>query len=161
MRKLLILAVIMILAAFFVAQTDYGAENAGRHGSDEVVSTSAADDAILRRASEEWRDAYNAKDAARVASLYTEDGYYVSAHISAHGREAIRGYFQRGIDAGGHIEAVQILETHSDGRLAYTVGTYDANNAGQKVSGRILLVLVKRGDHWLIAAHQVVVPDQP
>jgi len=122
---------------------------------------SAASERITRRISEEWKDAYNSGNAARVASLYTEDGHYLSAHIRAHGREAIRSYFQRGIDAGGHIDAIRVQEARSDGKLAYAIGTYEATNAGQRVDGRILVVLEKRGGDWLIAAHEVVVRDQP
>ena len=36
-----------------------------------------------------------------VASLHTEDGNYASGHIAAHGREWIRTYFQRGVNAWG------------------------------------------------------------
>jgi len=122
---------------------------------------SGADDSSLRRVAEDWREAYNAGDAPRVAALYTEDGQYLSAHVGARGREAIRAYFQRGIDAGGHIEAIRVLASRSDGTLAYATGTYEANNAGQKVDGRILLVLEKCGERWSIAAHEVVVRDQP
>jgi uncharacterized protein (TIGR02246 family) len=136
-------------------------QNSSLRESIKAVSPVADDDAALRRVSEEWMAAYNAKDAARVASLYIDGGYYLSAHVLAHGREAIRAYFQKGIDAGGHIEAIHILETHSDAKLAYSLGRYEANNAGQKVDGRILLVLERRGDRWLIAAHEVVVRDQP
>jgi len=122
---------------------------------------SGVDDPALRRVAEDWRVAYNSGDAPRVAALYTEDGQYLSAHVGARGREAIRAYFQRGIDAGGHVEAIRVLESRSDGTLAYATGTYEANNAGQEVDGRIVLVLEKCGEHWLIAAHEVVVRDQP
>ena len=33
-------------------------------------------------------------DAAKVVSLYSDDGYYLSAHILAHGREAILAYWR-------------------------------------------------------------------
>ena len=122
---------------------------------------SAADDATFRGVAQAWKDAYNAGDAARVASLYAEDGQYLSAHVAARGREAIQAYFQRGIAAGGHLDAVTVLESGSDGSLAYAAGTYAADNAGQKVDGRILLVLRRCGDAWLVVAHEVVVRDQP
>jgi uncharacterized protein (TIGR02246 family) len=122
---------------------------------------SAADAAAIRGVAQAWKDAYNAGDSARVASLYAEDGQYLSAHVAARGREAIQAYFQRGIAGGGHIDAVTVLDSGSDGTLAYAAGTYAANNAGQKVDGRILLVLRRCEDAWLIVAHEVVVRDQP
>ena len=122
---------------------------------------SEADDSSLGNIATRWRDAYNSGDAQRVASLYTPEGQYLSAHVHARGREAVRAYFQRGIDAGGHIDGIRVIDSRSDGTLAYAVGTYEADNAGQRVDGRILLVLEKRDQDWLIVAHEVVVRDQP
>jgi uncharacterized protein (TIGR02246 family) len=109
----------------------------------------------------EWKAAYNAKDAAAVASLYTPDAYYVSAHVVAHGRPEIQAYFQRGIDAGGSIDAIQILSSGQSGDLAYWVGTYEATNAGQKVRGRNVVIVRKVRERWLIVAHESAVADQP
>lgn len=115
----------------------------------------------LEGIAEEWKTFYNAGDASKVASLYTEDAYYLSAHILAHGREAIKAYWQRGIAAGGHIDFIKPLATFSSGELGYSAGTYQATNAGTTVDGRILLVLRKVKGKWLIAAHETVVRDQP
>jgi hypothetical protein len=52
----------------------------------------SADEAAIRQISEDWIRFYNAGDAAKVAALYTDDGYYLSAHILAHGRQAIEAY---------------------------------------------------------------------
>ncbi len=121
---------------------------------------SAGDEALTRIATD-WQNAYNGGDAAKVASLYTKDGYYLSAHILAHGRDAIEAYWRRGIAAGGHIDFIKVLTVFQSGDLGYTVGTYQATNAGTTVDGRILLVLRKIGDRWRIAAHETVVRDQP
>jgi uncharacterized protein (TIGR02246 family) len=126
-----------------------------------VERPSAADEAALRDVARAWQEAYNAGDAPRVASLYAEDGQYLSAHVAARGREAIRAYFQRGIDAGGRIEAITVTDSGASGTLAWATGTYAASNAGQKVDGRIVLVLRKCAGGWLIVAHEVVVRDQP
>lgn len=125
--------------------------------SDAVRST----DQALLKVAEEWRAAYNAKDAAAVAALYALDAYYVSAHVVAHGREEIQAYFQRGIDAGGHIDTIRILSSGQSGDLAYWVGTYEATNAGQSVRGRNVVALRKVRDRWLMVAHETVVADQP
>ena len=115
----------------------------------------------LLKVAEEWRAAYNAKDAAAVASLYAPDAYYVSAHVVAHGRPEIQAYFQRGIHAGGSIDAIRILSSGQSGDLAYWVGTYEATNAGHKVRGRNVVALRKVRAKWLMVAHQSVVADQP
>ena len=128
------------------------------HGGT-IVSKSAVD-ADFQNLPERWKDAYNSKDAAKVASLYAPDAYYLSAHVAAHGRDQIRAYFQRGMDAGGHIDAIDILASRASGNLAYSVGIYHANNAGQKVNGRLVVVAEKIEGKWLIVAHESVVPDQ-
>jgi uncharacterized protein (TIGR02246 family) len=124
----------------------------------QVVSMT---DQAVRRVADDWKAAYNSKDAAAVASLYAPDAYYVSAHVVAQGRVEIQTYFQRGIDAGGHIDDIRVLASSHSGELAYTVGTYEATNGGQKVRGRNVVVLRNIGGKWLMVAHESVVADQP
>jgi uncharacterized protein (TIGR02246 family) len=121
----------------------------------------SADEAAIRQISEDWIRLYNAGDATKVAALYTDDGYYLSAHILAHGRQAIEAYWERGIKAGGHIDFIKPLTLYYTGDLAYCAGTYQATNAGVTVDGRILIVLRKVNGKWLMAAHETVVRDQP
>jgi ketosteroid isomerase-like protein len=121
----------------------------------------SADEVAIRQISEDWIRFYNAGDAAKVAALYTNDGYYLSAHILAHGRQAIQAYWERGIKAGGHIDFIKPLRLYYAGDLAYCAGVYQATNAGVTVDGRILIVLRKVNGKWLMAAHETVVRDQP
>ena len=121
----------------------------------------SADEAAIRQVSEDWIRFYNSGVAAKVAALYTDDGYYLSAHILAHGKPAIEAYWERGIKAGGHIDFIKPLTLYYTGDLAYCAGTYQATNAGVTVDGRILIVLRKVNGKWLMAAHETVVRDQP
>ena len=121
----------------------------------------SADEVAIRHVPEDWIRFYNAGDAAKVAALYTEDGYYLSAHILAHGRQAIEAYWERGIKAGGHLDFIRPFTIYLKGDLAYCAGTYQATNAGVTVDGRILIVLRKVDGKWLMAAHETVVRDQP
>lgn len=118
-------------------------------------------DAAFTQLAGAWKDAYNRKDAPGVAALYAEDGTYLSAHVLARGRSEIQAYFQRGMDAGGHVDAIRIVESARGCDLGYAWGTYEATNSGQKVDGRILIGLKKVKGQWLFAAHEVVVRDQP
>ncbi|MGP6158960.1 MAG: YybH family protein [Vulcanimicrobiaceae bacterium] len=128
------------------------------HGAEPQIS---ADESAIRQVSEDWIRFYNAGDAAKVAALYTDDGYYLSAHILAQGRQAIEAYWERGIQAGGHIDFIKPLTLYYTGDLAYCAGTYQATNAGVTVDGRILIVLRKVSGKWLMAAHETVVRVQP
>lgn len=100
----------------------------------------SAEEAAIRQISEDWIRFYNAGDAAKIAALYTEDGYYLSAHILARGRQAIESFWERGIQARGRIDLVKVLTLYYTRELAYSVGTYQATNAGVTVDGRILIV---------------------
>ena len=121
----------------------------------------SADEAAIRQIPEDWIRFYNAGDAVKVAALYTDNGYYLSAHILARGRRAIQAYWERGIKASGHIDFIKPLTIYSTGDLAYCAGTYQATNAGVTVDGRILIVLRKVNGKWLMAKHETVVRDQP
>jgi ketosteroid isomerase-like protein len=120
------------------------------------------DEAAIRHIAERWKEGYNGGNAADVASLYEENAFYLTQHFVTgilHGRTAIKAYVQRGVDAGYHIDSIDILSSECSGKLAYTVGRYEATNAGQKAVGVNLVVLKKTGKKWLIAAHEAAVPD--
>jgi ketosteroid isomerase-like protein len=108
-----------------------------------------------------WIARYNAGDAAGVARLYEENGYYASAHILAHGREAIERYWARGIAAGGHIDFIRPVEVRVEGDFGYLLGKYQATNAGKTVDGRIIIIAKRDKGGWMIAVHETVVRDQP
>jgi ketosteroid isomerase-like protein len=107
-----------------------------------------------------WMQAYNDNDSATLASMYSEDAEYISAHVAglvAHGRNRIISNFQRGIRLGGHIDAVSILSIQASCDLATLVCKYEATNGGVKVSGRNLLVVRRVNNNWLIVLHMTVV----
>jgi uncharacterized protein (TIGR02246 family) len=123
-----------------------------------------SDEQQVRQISQSWMESYNRKDAAATAALYASDAYYVSQHVRGgiiQGHDALQANIQRGIDGGGHIDSVEILTLAISGDMAYSVGTYHATNAGQKVTGRNIVVCRKVDGKWLIIAHTSVVPEQP
>jgi uncharacterized protein (TIGR02246 family) len=122
------------------------------------------DEQQIRQIPQIWMEAYNHNDAAAATALYADDGYYVSQHLSTgiiQGREAIKANIQRGIDSGGHVDSIEVLTIAISGDMAYSVGTYQATNAGLKVTGRNIVVCRKINGKWLIVAHTSVVPEQP
>jgi ketosteroid isomerase-like protein len=126
-----------------------------------AAQTDSEDRKFMIALADQWVARYNAGDAAGVAALYTDEGYYVSAHVLAHGRKAIEEYLARGIKGGGHLDFVKPVEIYVEGNLGYFLGRYQATNAGVTVDGRILIVGKRVGGGWMIAAHQTVVRDQP
>ncbi len=116
--------------------------------------------AEFRQLAERWIAAYNGTDANALAPLYAEDAQYISGHVPglvADGRKQVIANFQKGMSAGGHIDSLELLSASQSCDLANVLCRYDANNSGQKASGRTLLILRKIGGRWLIALHMTVV----
>jgi uncharacterized protein (TIGR02246 family) len=120
------------------------------------------DETALRQVSVQWKDAYNNKDAARVASLYTDDAYYLTQHFVdgiVHPRANIQAYVQRGVDAGYLVDSIEILVLTCVGDLSYTITRYRSTNGPDKAMGVNLVVLRKLEGKWRIVAHEAAVPD--
>jgi uncharacterized protein (TIGR02246 family) len=116
----------------------------------------------LQRTTNEWMKAYNANDAVKLASFYTEDADYVSPHVKGlilHGREQILQNFRRAIAGGGHLDSVVVERSGSSCDLAYLVCSYHATNSGMAVHGKNVLVMKKVGERWLIVTHASIVKD--
>lgn len=120
------------------------------------------DERAVRQVAEDWRKGYNAGDAAKVAGLYAVDAYYLTQHFVSgilHGREEMKAYVQRGIDAKYRIDSIEVITASCSADLAYTVGRYLATNGGEKAMGVNLVVLRRVAGKWMIVAHEAAVPD--
>lgn len=121
-----------------------------------------ADDAAIREIAERWKDGYNDGQAAGVASLYTEDAYYLTQHFATgivHGRDAIQAYVQHGVNAKYHIDSIQTIALTCSGDFAYSVTRYESTNGGEKAFGVNIVVLKRISGRWLIVAHESAVPE--
>jgi ketosteroid isomerase-like protein len=126
--------------------------------SHAVVRDSSS--AEFEHIAQQWVVAYNGTDANALAPLYTEDARYISGHVPglvADGRDRVIANFQKGMKSGGHLDGLEILSVTQSCDLATVLCRYKANNSGQKVSGRTLLILRRMGGKWLIALHMTVV----
>lgn len=129
-------------------------------GQVKTESDNGALLAELKTNTEEWKEAYNSRNAQNLVPLYTEDAKYISSHVSgleAIGRAKLIANFQNGMNMGGHIDTIEILSMNISCDLATLVCKYQANNSGQIVEGRNLLVLRNINGKWLIAIHMTVV----
>ena len=110
-----------------------------------VISLPLAFDRVLRDYEAAWRDG----DGARLAALFTEDGFAVqSGSPIRHGRAAIAG----GITKPGGALQLTAYAYSSSGNVAYIVGGYRyPTTVG--AGGRFVLALQAGPDgRWLIAA---------
>ena len=116
----------------------------------------------MKQIAEDWKDGYNQGDARKVAALYTADAYYLTQHFITgivHGRSEIQAYVQRGVDAGYHLDSIEILAMDCSTDLSYSIARYQSTNAGQKAFGVNVVVAKRNGDKWFIVAHESAVPD--
>lgn len=120
------------------------------------------DDQAIRSIAQQWIDFYNQGKAEKVASLYTEDAYYLTQHFAdgvVHSRPMIEAYVQRGVDARYYIDSIEVLATSCASDFAYAITRYHSTNGLQKAMGVNLVVLRKVSGSWLIVAHEAAVPD--
>lgn len=158
MKRLLLASVILISSAAAQTQKKVPPPVPAAHDGCTIEGA----DQAAKEIAQAWKNGYNRGDAASVAALYSEDAYYLTQHFVTgivRGRGRIRAYVQRGVDAGYHIDAIQILSTDCSGELAYTIGRYESTNASHKAFGVNLVVLKKIGKDWRIVAHEAAVPD--
>jgi uncharacterized protein (TIGR02246 family) len=154
-----VLLVVLLLTGLAASQST--PVNPGPASTAQAGCTSS-DEAAVRQVSVQWKDAYNGRDAARVASLYTEDAYYLTQHFVdgiVHPRTNIQAYVQRGVDAGYLVDSIEILALTCVGDLSYTITRYRSTNGSDKAMGVNLVVLRKLEGKWRIVAHEAAVPD--
>jgi ketosteroid isomerase-like protein len=146
-RTITVLVIAIIAAPFVAGQDDCRRDSLGLAG-------------MFSARTEQWKDAYNSKDASNLIPLYTPDAQYISSHVYglvANGREKLIANFQNGMNMGGHIDLVEIIRMDVSCGLATLLCKYQATNSGVTVAGRNLLILRKVGSDWLIVLHMTVV----
>lgn len=113
----------------------------------------------IAKVREAWIAAYNAKDAAKVASLYSENAVYATMVGVAKGRQQIQAALQKEMDSGTQLLSVSPDGGGASGAMAWEEGSYEGkvNNATQ--TGRFLVVLKKSGGEWRLESHNAVVPQ--
>jgi len=116
-------------------------------GGTKAAGGSSPDDVRQR-----WVAAANAKDAAGLAALYTEDAVLMPTNMaSVKGRTAIQSSWKSMLDQGAHDVAL----TKTGGAMAsdwgYEVGTYSAMFGSSPDKGKYMLSLKKGKDgKWMI-----------
>jgi ketosteroid isomerase-like protein len=142
-------------ALFLFASTALALPLHGR-SEDQTDSTDQEFSSIAAR----WLVAYNGTDPSALTPFYAPHAQYISGHVKglvADGRDAVIANFAKGMRLGGHLDAMTILDVHRSCDQAVVLCQYEANNSGQRVSGRTLLVLEKHKSTWLIVLHMTVV----
>ena len=109
-------------------------------------------DPALTKVAEAFTAAFNAKDAAKVAALYTEDATFMPPNEPmVSGRANIQAWFQKGMDDG--FSDLRLMPTESSTRtgLGFEAGTYTIAFKGGTDKGKYVEVFKQVGGQWRIA----------
>src|SRR5438874_4447817 len=129
----------------------------------------AADEAVhnaLRQVKATMTKALNDRDVDTIVANVSPDIIFTTMNGDAvHGRDGIRAYFNKMMNAPGHIvknvntsfEADALTTLYSGGNVGIAYGSSHDHyelTTGQKfdINGRWTCTLVKQGDKWLIAS---------
>lgn len=106
-----------------------------------------------------WKAAYDANDNVAVAKLYAPDAilHGTRSRTLTVGREAITKYFTIVVGTGNKVEFVekQLIVVNDATVVAVGFNDFMRNREGKLVPepARFTMVLVKRGNDWLIVHH--------
>lgn len=103
--------------------------------------------------------AFNARDPAALAALYTEDAVLMPPNdLQVQGSEAIQSWFDQALPRLGAIR-LWPTATRVDGDLALQVGRFQMTpnspvpgSTGGERAGKYVLVLTRAGPRWAICA---------
>lgn len=98
-----------------------------------------------------WEEAFNAADAAKLASFYMDDARLLPPNAPlAQGKAAIEKTFHDMLGTGGVKGTLNELEATAAGDVGYSVGTYEMKDAQGAVvdRGKYIGVLRKVGNDW-------------
>ena len=102
----------------------------------------------------EWMNAYNKKDAATIAQMYTEDAVLSNAAWTASGRSAIQDSLSKEFAADIlKFTAITVDESQRVGDLNYSRGAYTADMKGLPVNGHWVIVSKCQGQKCLAMIH--------
>jgi ketosteroid isomerase-like protein len=117
-------------------------------------------DPRVTKLAKQWEAAYNAKDPAKVAMQYAEDGIVNPPNQSAvRGRAAIQNWAK---ETMGVFTSITLTPAESaiSGNIGYEAGTYSGTMASGSDKGKYVVVLKRVGAQWLIA-HDIFNSDMP
>lgn len=139
MRNMLLILLALLMSDAVV----FG--QSGDAGSVVAVALPPELDRVLR----DYEKAWQARDAAALAQLFTEDGFVLSnGKPPVRGRSAIEKAYS---DGGGPL-ALRAFAYSVDGARGYIIGGY-ATSKGAPDQGKFILALRKgEAGRWLIAA---------
>lgn len=100
----------------------------------------------VQKLASDWMNAYNKRDAATIADMYTNDGIYSNSAWTASGRSAIADALNEEFALGTKINSITVDQAQRIGDMSFSRGTWAAGMKGP--DGKDVTV----NGHWLIVA---------
>ena len=130
-----------------------------------VLGGQGKTDPTLDKLAKEFADAFNAKDAAKVASFYTEDAVLMPANRPmVKGRAAIEADFKKAFTEGVASLQLRPMDSMIAGNQAFEAGTSTVTIKGSggvmTEQGKYVVVFKRVGKDWKIA-YDSFSGDQP
>jgi len=99
--------------------------------------------ADIQKVAIDWMNAYNKKDAATIAQMYTDDAVVSFAQWTVAGRAAIQDAFNKEFSADIKFSSIMVDQSQRIGDLMYARGTWAAD--GKSPDGKAMQI----GGHWV------------
>lgn len=117
-----------------------------------VIHAQARTDPVLDKLAVEFAAAYNAHDAAKVASFYADDAVLMTPNEPmVKGRGSIEKYYQEEFARGAVRLRLKPLESVVTGDRAFEAGTATATLGPFSDDGKYIVVYKRIGRGWKIA----------
>ena len=150
MKRFIVLFGLLLLATLATAQQTKKKDGKPATSVTEAPSVNAAID----RLRDAWAAAFNDKDAAKVADLYSKDAIYIGPAGTARGHDAIQKAIDTSIQDGVHDLKVTTRHREHSGNLVYETGSFtQLDKNGKTQRGEYLVVVKQSAGQWLIVAH--------
>ncbi len=151
------LSLLLLLAVPFVYAEDK--TPAPTNKSAHPASASVSFKSTVQQMADDWLAAFRAKEADKIASMYSDDAVLINAEGTFHGSGEIKNELKKMLDRGDTVSAITTANAMHSPDLAWAQGTFSSTVPNTKggdalpLNGSWVTTLKKSGGKWLIATH--------
>ncbi|HEY1677991.1 MAG TPA: nuclear transport factor 2 family protein [Candidatus Sulfotelmatobacter sp.] len=154
--KLATVLSLSLLVPFTFAQDKMAADaKAMAHGSHANFKAST------QQMADDWKAAYQAKDADKIAAMYSSDAIWINAEGTFHGPTEIKAELKKMIDRGDGVDEITTTKSVHFGSIAYSEGTFsgtapDKSGKQSPAAGSWVVSMRQDNGKWMLVAHTSV-----
>lgn len=155
------LVCLLLLAGWMYSQ-ETGSMPEMKQEVSKAPAVKAGGKAEIQKKADEWRQGFKAKDADKVAAMYTDDAVWINAEGTFHGHEEIKNELKKMIDRGDTVDSIVTTRSSNSPELGFAEGTYSGKapnpktGAQQPGHGQWVVTVKNANGQWMIATHTSV-----